>query len=124
MPSPVAHESAKTAITRSSSTLERGRLREQVDLVQHDDLRALVEPGAVRRELGVDRRATAPRPGFDASITWIEHPRPLEVREELVAEADALARALDQPGHVGDDELPRRRARRPCRAPAASVVNG
>ena len=34
-----------------------------------------------------------------------EAPRALEVREELVAEADALARALDQPGHVGDDEL-------------------
>ena len=29
----------------------------------------------------------------------------LEVGEELVAEADALARALDQPRHVGDDEL-------------------
>ena len=35
-----------------------------------------------------------------------EHPRALEMREELVAEPDALARALDQPGHVGDDELP------------------
>jgi len=35
-----------------------------------------------------------------------ERARALEVREELVAEADALARALDQPGHVGDDELP------------------
>ena len=34
-----------------------------------------------------------------------EHPRALEVSEELVAEPDALARALDQPGHVGDDEL-------------------
>ena len=28
------------------------------------------------------------------------------MREELVAEADALARTLDQPGHVGDGELP------------------
>ena len=34
-----------------------------------------------------------------------EHARALEVGEELVAEPDALARALDQPGHVGDDEL-------------------
>ena len=28
------------------------------------------------------------------------------MREELVPEADALARALDQPRHVGDDKLP------------------
>ena len=34
-----------------------------------------------------------------------EQARALEVREELVAEADALARALDQSRHVGDDEL-------------------
>ena len=31
--------------------------------------------------------------------------RTLEVREELVPEPDSLARALDQTGHVGDDEL-------------------
>ena len=35
-----------------------------------------------------------------------EQPSALEVREELVPEADALARALDQPGHVGDRQLP------------------
>ena len=35
-----------------------------------------------------------------------EQPRALEVREELVAEADALARAFDQPRHVGDGDLP------------------
>ena len=34
-----------------------------------------------------------------------EQSRPLEVREERVPQADALARALDQPGHVGDGEL-------------------
>ncbi len=34
-----------------------------------------------------------------------EQPRALEVREELVAEADALARSFDQAGDVGDDEL-------------------
>ena len=34
-----------------------------------------------------------------------EHPRALEVSEELVAEPNALARALDQAGHIGDDEL-------------------
>src|ERR1700756_1688088 len=35
-----------------------------------------------------------------------QQPRTLEVREELVAEADAFARSLDEPGDVGDDELP------------------
>ena len=34
-----------------------------------------------------------------------QEPRPLEVGEELVAEADPLARALDQPRHVGDGQL-------------------
>ena len=34
-----------------------------------------------------------------------EEPRTLEVGEELVAEADARARALDQPRHVDDREL-------------------
>ena len=34
-----------------------------------------------------------------------EQPRTLEVREELVPEPDALARALDQAGHVGDGQL-------------------
>ena len=31
--------------------------------------------------------------------------RPLEMGEELVPEPDALARAFDQAGDVGDDEL-------------------
>ena len=35
-----------------------------------------------------------------------EQPRALEVGEELVPEADALARALDQARHVGDGQLP------------------
>ncbi len=34
-----------------------------------------------------------------------EQPRALDVREEVVAEARAGRRALDQPGDVGDDEL-------------------
>ena len=41
----------------------------------------------------------------DASITWSEQARALEMREELVAEPYALARAFDQPRDVGDDEL-------------------
>ena len=34
-----------------------------------------------------------------------QHPGPLDVAQELVPEARALAGALDQPGDVGDDEL-------------------
>jgi hypothetical protein len=34
-----------------------------------------------------------------------QHPRPLEVGEKLVTEADALARTLQQPGHVSHREL-------------------
>jgi hypothetical protein len=51
-----------------------------------------------------------------------EHPRALDVREELVAEAVALAAPLDQPGDVGDDEL----ALGPSSVPStgSSVVNG
>ena len=50
-----------------------------------------------------------------------QHPGALDVAEELVAEPPALRRALDEPGHVGHDELgrvvglaprARRRARR------------
>ena len=83
--------------------LER-RLGLEVDLVQDDDLRQLVEAGAVGGELGVDRP-----PLLLGRLRRVDHvherPRALEVREELVAEPDALARALDQPGDVGDDEL-------------------
>ena len=35
-----------------------------------------------------------------------QHARALEMREELVAEADTFARALDQTGHVSDGQLP------------------
>ena len=34
-----------------------------------------------------------------------QHPGPLDVAQELVAEAAALAGSLDQAGDVGDDEL-------------------
>ena len=40
---------------------ELRRLRQEIDLVQHDHLRQLVEPGAVRLELVLDRRPTLGR---------------------------------------------------------------
>ncbi len=52
-----------------------------------------------------------------------EQPRPFEVGEELVAEADALARPLDQAGHVRDGQLrPVLRLDRPEHG--LEVVNG
>ena len=75
---------------------EAGRLGQQVDLVQHDRLRPLVEAGAVERELAVDRAEAL----LDVLLGRVDHvqeqPRALEVGEELVPEADPLARALDQ----------------------------
>src|SRR4051812_14835227 len=66
----------------------------EVELVQHDDLRTLVETGAVRAELGVDRA-----PLLTCLARGVDHvherPRAFEMSKELVAEADALARALD-----------------------------
>ena len=76
----------------------------EIDLVQHDDLRAFVETGSVRTELGVDRQPLLV--GIAGCVDDVhEHPRALEVREELVSEPDTFARPLDQPWHVRDDEL-------------------
>src|SRR6266545_3978108 len=82
--------------------LEHGRLRNEVDLVQHHGLRTRLEPGSVRLELGADRREPRGRVALARVDHVHEQPRPLEVRKELVAEPDSLARAFDQPGHVGD----------------------
>ena len=80
------------------------RVRLEVDLVQDDDLRSFVEAGSVGGELGVDRP-----PLLVGRLRAVDHVHEractLEVGEELVAEADTLARSLDQPGDVGDDEL-------------------
>ena len=84
---------------------ERRRLRAQVGLVEDDDLRPVVEPGTVEPELAVDRREPLVGVGLRPVDDVDEEPRALEVGEELVAEAHALARAFDQTGNVGDGEL-------------------
>jgi hypothetical protein len=84
---------------------ERWCLGPQVDLVEDDDLRSLVQAGAVRGELGIDRTPALVRLVLGRVDDVHEQPRALEVSEELVAEPDALASALDQTGHVGDNEL-------------------
>ena len=98
---------------------ERRRLRREVGLVEDDDLRALVQPRPVERELPVDRRPALVRIALGAVDHVDEQPRPLEVREKVVAEADALARPLDQTGDVGDGELRAVLAPPPCRGRAA-----
>ena len=84
---------------------EGRRLGTEVDLVQDDDLRALVEPSSVRGELGVDRAPALVGVVLGRVDHVHEQACALEVREELVTETDALARALDQPRDVGDDQL-------------------
>ena len=58
-------------------------------------------------ELAIDRDPAALDLGrIRARLDQVDQePRPLEVGEELVAEPDAGARALEQAGHVGDGEL-------------------
>ena len=85
--------------------LERHVAR-NVDLVQDDDLRQPVETRAVGGELAVDQREALGGVPLGRVDHVDEQPRPLEVSEELVAEADALARPLDQPRDVGDRQLP------------------
>src|SRR5262245_61109299 len=81
------------------------RLAPEVDLVEHDDLGTGLQARAVRDELGVDRP-----PLLVGVVRRVDHvherTRALEVGKEIVAEADTLARPLDQPGDVGDDQLP------------------
>ena len=106
MPAPVAAETRKTRTIRSSSMLNDGGSGLRSILFSTTDLRPLVEAGAVRRELRVDRAPALVRVTLGRVDHVQQHARALEMREELVPEPDALARALDQPRDVGDDELP------------------
>ena len=106
MPAPVA---AETRVDRDDPIVldaEHRRLRQQVDLVQHDHLWQLVEARAVRLELVLDRGPALGRLAVGGVDHVDEHARPLQMREELVSEPRALARALDQARDVGDGQLP------------------
>ena len=82
------------------------RVREQVDLVQHDGLSSLLQTGAVRSQLSVDHAPALGRVVLRCIDHVQQQARALEMREKLVAEPDAFARALDQPGNVRDRQLP------------------
>ena len=79
----------------------------QVDLGHEHDLGTVGQPAAVQGELAVDRVA----PPDDVARVRVrfdqvdQQARSLEVGEELVAEADGLAGALEQAGDVGDGQL-------------------
>ena len=113
MPAPVAHETQIDGDDPLVLHAQLGRLGQQVDLVQDDDLRQLVEARAVGGQLAVDRGPALGRLAVGGVDHVHEHPRALQVREELVAEPDALARALDQP---------RTSATVSCRPSGASTV--
>ena len=82
-----------------------------VDLVERDDLRALEQRGLavghrVGGQFGEDHIEIAQRvaPGLEGrAVEHVDERRAaLDMAEELEAEALALARALDESGHVGD----------------------
>ena len=84
-----------------------------VDLVERDDLRALEERQlalghGVGGELGEDHVEVGQRVATGLERRAVEHVderrAALDVAEELEAEPLALARALDETGHVGDGE--------------------
>ena len=106
---------ANTATIRSSCDAELRRLREQVDLVQHDHLPAARRGRRRTRRARGRSGATAPSRIAGRGVDHVdEQPRPLEVREELVAEARLPGGALDQAGNVRDGQLPAvRRVDRP-----------
>ena len=104
-------------------------LVDQIELVQHDDLRPLGEAAAVLCELAVDRgvalaavRERVAGLGIDRDHVH-ERVGALEVGEERVPETDAVGRALEQPRHVGHGQLAQSSS---STVPScgASVVNG
>ena len=110
-PSPVVAEIATTPAGRRGSRASRNagqapRPRRQVDLVEHDEHRLLEERRVVRLELVADDAVVPVRVAIRAVDDVDEDPRPLDVAQEGVAEARALARALDQARDVGDRRPP------------------
>src|SRR4029453_8223911 len=68
--------------------LEDGRLPDKVELVQDDDLRPLVQAGTVAAQLAVYGHKALGH-GLSGIDDVEEETRPLEMREELIAEPDS-----------------------------------
>ena len=105
-PSPVGAEIATTvdALGGSGAAERRPCLGGggQVDLVERDEHRLLEQRRVVRPELLADDVVVPLGVARRAVDDVDEHPRPLDVAQERVAEAGAAAGALDEAGHVGD----------------------
>ena len=78
----------------------------QVDLVERDEHRLVEERRIVRAELLADHVVVPFRVARRTVDDVDEDPRPLDMAQEGVAESGAAARALDEPGHVGDRRSP------------------
>ena len=129
VPSPVAALIAASVIPRRlNGTCGELRLAlahvGQVDLVEHDKLRARGQLRIVERELRVHRLVVAQRRAARRRrrVQQVDQQAgSVEVAEEAVAQPGARVRAFDQARDVGDDEraLARQRARSPGSAPAS-----
>src|SRR5207302_918232 len=90
---------------RGGVEYESRPLRDEVHLVQDDDLGELVEPGPVLAQL-VPNRAVLLLDLAGGDVDHVnEQSGPFEVSQELVTETGPFRCALDQSWDVGDDEL-------------------
>ena len=80
------------------------RTRQQIDLVQHDELQSLVKSCPVRGS----SRSTV-KPLFQVAFGGVEHmdeqPGALEMGEKLVSEAGSRPKRLRSGGNVRDRQL-------------------
>ena len=96
----------RAAARRSARHFALDRLGiERVDLVEPDDLRLLGKAVTVKCELVADRAVGAGDVVEGAVDQMKDHCAALDMAEKAGADPDPLARALDQSGEVGQDEL-------------------
>ena len=110
-PSPVTAEIRTKGRSRDRHVrLERidgRRIGDRVHLRGRDDLRLRGELVVEERKLALDRLEIfdrIPARGARHVDEVNEHLRAIEVLQKAIAEPAAFVRALDEPGHVGDDE--------------------
>ena len=82
---------------------------DDIDLVGHDEARSLEQLGPVLRSSSRQQDVTllgrAPVVDVGEVEQDHEHPGPLDVAQERVAEPTSLGGALDESGDVGEHEL-------------------